>query len=426
MHLRRFWFGLGIAYSLFILYGTLFPFTPYQPFPPEAWKSLREVWLTSQANSSGDLIQNLLLFIPLGYFLGKLLSPSGRHPLRGLLVSVTLGASLSFSVEYLQLYFPDRMTSVMDWILNSVSTALGVTLSFFLRFPKPLRPAKRIVRIALQSRSALPALACVFLTVLELWQPFNFSLENYLLVGKWNSLFSNPFDLQAYSYWLLARQLALFAVTAAFCIQWAREQNLKFPNRWVLGILMFLAICLELGQGVLISRQPVAVEALASCLGVVLGIALQSVQPQRNPIALIFFWVPTGILASFAFSFSPSLTLDAIPLQGNNMALVAAPVVGWVSSIVHALSIFAFVGFVITYLIARPKLFKKTEWVQRLAFGVIGFILGTIGQRQGNYWPGENWWLASASAFLLGAGLCWWALACFRDYFLPQAESANS
>ncbi len=76
--------------------------------------------LSSGPAALAELIQNLLLFIPLGVAL----TLAGVRPVR----VVAIGALLSFSVEFLQQWIPGRDPSVGDIVCNTTSTALGVLL----------------------------------------------------------------------------------------------------------------------------------------------------------------------------------------------------------------------------------------------------------------------------------------------------------
>ena len=77
-------------------------------------------YLTYGDGALGELIANLILFIPLGVSL----TLAGVKPLR----VVAAGALLSFTVEFLQQWIPGRDPSVGDIVANSISTALGVLL----------------------------------------------------------------------------------------------------------------------------------------------------------------------------------------------------------------------------------------------------------------------------------------------------------
>jgi len=112
MNRRIAWAVVALS-TLFILIATLHV----------AGTALPPGWsfdLTSGDAALAELIQNLLLFIPLG----ASLTLAGIRPLR----TVPIGTALSFSVEFLQQWIPGRDPSVGDIVSNTVSTALGIAL----------------------------------------------------------------------------------------------------------------------------------------------------------------------------------------------------------------------------------------------------------------------------------------------------------
>jgi len=89
----------------------------------QSGKTIAPGWTLSIASGGealAELIQNLLLFIPLGISLTLAGVPLVR--------TVVIGALLSFSVEFAQQWIPGRDPSVGDLLCNSISTALGAGL----------------------------------------------------------------------------------------------------------------------------------------------------------------------------------------------------------------------------------------------------------------------------------------------------------
>ena len=83
---------------------------------PDGW-----TWyLASGESAFAEVIQNLLLFIPLGLSL----SLAGVSLVR----TVALGAVLSFSVEFAQQWIPGRDPSIGDIVCNTISSWLGAGL----------------------------------------------------------------------------------------------------------------------------------------------------------------------------------------------------------------------------------------------------------------------------------------------------------
>jgi hypothetical protein len=76
-----------------------------------------------QDSSAGDVVRNIILFIPLGVLIGLWLGRRlGQGPWRAILVL----AAISVSFETLQLFIPVRSPSIDDVIANTVGGALGV------------------------------------------------------------------------------------------------------------------------------------------------------------------------------------------------------------------------------------------------------------------------------------------------------------
>ncbi|HXG97670.1 MAG TPA: VanZ family protein [Gemmatimonadales bacterium] len=110
---RRIAIVLAVLSAAAILYLTLRPGTG---LVAEGWS----YDLTSGDAALAELIQNLILFIPLGISL-TLAGVRSRSV-------VLIGALLSFSVEFAQRSIPGRDPSVGDIITNTVSTAIGTLL----------------------------------------------------------------------------------------------------------------------------------------------------------------------------------------------------------------------------------------------------------------------------------------------------------
>ena len=76
-----------------------------------------------------DLIINVLGFLPFGYLLmSYLLDKNNLKKISAIAVTVLVGAGISLSLEMLQYVIPGRISSLSDWILNSIDTFLGVCL----------------------------------------------------------------------------------------------------------------------------------------------------------------------------------------------------------------------------------------------------------------------------------------------------------
>lgn len=103
-----------------------------------------------------DLIQNIILFLPMGY-LYRLTSGSRRGAL-------LLGATLSASVEAIQLFMPMRFPSPVDLVTNTLGAWVGAWLYDRLAARIALTPAM-VGRLALE----VPLMGLLYLLVPLLW-----------------------------------------------------------------------------------------------------------------------------------------------------------------------------------------------------------------------------------------------------------------
>ena len=86
-----------------------------------------------------DIVGNTLLFVPLGYFLRRLLTSSS--PLRCVLIAAGIGIALSLSIELYQVYCHNRFPSIFDVITNVAGTLIGVRFSPLLQNKRLAGPA---------------------------------------------------------------------------------------------------------------------------------------------------------------------------------------------------------------------------------------------------------------------------------------------
>ena len=114
---------------LLILYGTLYPFA----FAQGAQISDIAVRFAESAAgpiSRGDVLSNVILFLPLGFFGIRSLANGSTRVTRLILVWA-FGSLLSFAIECTQTFIVGRDTSVVDLLLNSTGTLVGACVGLF-------------------------------------------------------------------------------------------------------------------------------------------------------------------------------------------------------------------------------------------------------------------------------------------------------
>jgi VanZ family protein len=95
---------------------------PHHSFLIPPWREFDPSW-----DYFGDVLRNILGFMPLGFLLCALLSRSLQSH-RAILCSILFGGALSLSIEILQAYIPQRGSGITDVITNTLGTALGALL----------------------------------------------------------------------------------------------------------------------------------------------------------------------------------------------------------------------------------------------------------------------------------------------------------
>jgi glycopeptide antibiotics resistance protein len=109
--------------TIFILYGSLFPFEYYErtyPGGPPAY--LLSTW--RDWDHRGDLLSNILLYIPFGFF-GTYALPSRMPATLRVLVTTIAGTSLACGIEITQFHDVGRVTSLGDVYANLIGSGVG-------------------------------------------------------------------------------------------------------------------------------------------------------------------------------------------------------------------------------------------------------------------------------------------------------------
>jgi glycopeptide antibiotics resistance protein len=113
---------LFVLSALLVLYGTLYPFT----LAPTELSDILPRFLESidRRPGRGDVLSNVILFLPCGFFgMQSLFQHAPR--ISRLMVICMLGAAFSFFIESTQTFIVGRDTSVFDLVLNTFGTLVG-------------------------------------------------------------------------------------------------------------------------------------------------------------------------------------------------------------------------------------------------------------------------------------------------------------
>lgn len=122
---------LGLSYGGLVIYASLYPFWPWV-WPPgmEPASLLRLPW--PRYWPSFDLWANALGYFPLGFLVCAALLRSRVRTLPALWWPGLGLPLLSYLMEVLQYFLPQRVPSLADWLLNSAGAEAGVLCAWLL------------------------------------------------------------------------------------------------------------------------------------------------------------------------------------------------------------------------------------------------------------------------------------------------------
>ena len=119
-----------ISYVVLLAYGTLYPLTGWHWQLNLSTVSLALHW--PKHPSSSDLVTNLVVYMPVGMLLYWSFPRTFTKRLNITLVTV-IGTCTSLLLEYLQIFLPSRVPSLVDVCLNGAGSLLGAFLAGFFQ-----------------------------------------------------------------------------------------------------------------------------------------------------------------------------------------------------------------------------------------------------------------------------------------------------
>lgn len=168
-----------------ILFLTLFPFRFV--FHTEPRGILSPFLLQSGIKSAGALddFLNVLLFVPFGFGLAGMLRDRGMRRIKSLASCLFAGALLSYGVEFLQNYIPNRDSGWHDVFTNSTGAIVGCLLFEFAgRYTVHLlSAAEKFATNYLTWQRSIWIIALYFAA----WVIFSIPLQQHARIWNWDS-----------------------------------------------------------------------------------------------------------------------------------------------------------------------------------------------------------------------------------------------
>lgn len=115
-----------LLYIALCIYASLYPFEgwTYRGVAPWAFVAAP----LPRYLPYSDFVLNILAYVPMGFLIVAAMLPRAE-PLQAALAATLAGSALSFAMESLQSLLPARVSSNMDWALNTLGTLLGAGIA---------------------------------------------------------------------------------------------------------------------------------------------------------------------------------------------------------------------------------------------------------------------------------------------------------
>jgi VanZ family protein len=268
-----------------IVYGSLYPFQ-FHTRPGTIGPVAHFLATRHFPMDRGDLISNVLLYLPLGIFCAGSLHRSSR--LSSILLATLLGMTLSTAIELAQFYDLTRASELWDTYANAAGTFLGAILGVFLRrdwLPRPSPGQFAVLLMAIWFGYELFPYAPVF-------DPLRYAALAHVFKSP---LFPSVELLGRIAFWLAVAVL----LEALLCVARSRSALVILVVSVLLTRLVNVVLLPVDVAGALIaaaawfalSRLPARVPLVAG-LFLVFAI-LQALQPFRFlPVPRHFGWTP--------------------------------------------------------------------------------------------------------------------------------------
>ena len=124
-HRTRLPHALAVLYALAIVYASLQPFGDWIEPPPGTPFFLFAGWPNRWPRY--DFLLNIIAYAPFGFFLGWL--PARATPLARIALGTIVGGALSFTMESLQMYLPQRVANTSDLVSNTLGALIGSAIA---------------------------------------------------------------------------------------------------------------------------------------------------------------------------------------------------------------------------------------------------------------------------------------------------------
>jgi VanZ family protein len=347
---RRTYLLCALAAIAFIFYGSLVPFG----FEPMSWSSAVAEFARARVQgfvigSRTDLAANVLVFVPVGYFLMAWLRTDRVRLAGDLIVGagvIVTCIALSVAVEFAQTFFPPRLPSFTDIGAESIGGALGAvlwlvvgrTVTAWLRDLAPRRGGPVVVHAIL--------LVYVLGLVLAELMPLDVTVDLGELAQKVREgrIVLRPFAFGVAGgalAWHIVSTMALWMPVGAAALLVGQRGDRRRPPMVAIAMGTLVAGLVELAQVFVVSRFAEVSDVMVAAAGVAAGVAITLVLWRRQLVdrakpddgrtqRLAFGGLLAWMAALAAYHWMPfNFSLDSEQVKTGLGHLFSAPMSGY-------------------------------------------------------------------------------------------------
>jgi glycopeptide antibiotics resistance protein len=388
---RRHFALVTLLLILVVIYGSIVPLHLHRQSFADALERFRTVLAEPIAlKSRSDWLANFLLQLPLGFFLmASICCDRPYFAAPALLVTVVSCIALAGFVEFAQLYFPPRVSSINDIAAQTIGGTAGA-LGWVLAGQR-LTDLTRRLWSDIGSRSTAVPLLGVYLFIVLIVQtlPFDFTLSPVEIYHKYKEgrVYLRPFTTAGASGFELVNKhfwnVVLFApvgVLAAFLPEWISRSGRRV---FLLGVLAAAAI--EFAQLLAFSRYFDATDILTGSFSVLIawsvGRNIQTDSSRRDEKTHLQGLLLLGCLAALVYMewqpFDFSLSLSEARYRLHRVSLLpfldylGGNYINALDDVLHKILLYAPLGALLAPAVPASKATVLFRWSLAVAVAVV-------------------------------------------------------
>jgi len=279
---RKHWLDLLIIlYIFFVLYSTIVPFNFITSWDIFFHRLTRIDWIPLKGQhrvlARSDVVANVIFFMPLGILLAlrKILREYRNFSMKDWIQIFFMGFSVSFAVEFLQLFTLDRHTSVTDMMTNTLGNLLGAFLMLivYLRFHTQIKSLLFFLFVKKPEMS----IATIFLVFICVSYSIPFTFQPSIVSVKYSYRLFLENQMQWRNFWvILPVQIIIFGTFTFLLMLGLYRYFTQFYHSskmyLLISALFVIPLFLELFQLFIPIRNHALSDIISAEVGILVGI----------------------------------------------------------------------------------------------------------------------------------------------------------